>query len=339
MSAEALFCPKCGHRHPRDARYCGICGAPLAGQVAPSEGGAPPSPGPGLGVNFARGLGELIGETFAVYRKCFWPFVLIALVPNVVALLTPGLIDALLALASGFLYMLASGAAVHAVAQHYLGRPVSVSQCYRRAWHRVLSMAVVTVVIVLALLGSVVLMIVVVGIPLFFFLLVIWFFAVEGIMIEDRRLLAALGRSRELVKGSWWRVFSIGIAFVLIILGLSIGASIPSVILSIAAGILIFPVALIGRTVVYFDLRVRKEGYNLDVLSSEIGSQPGPTPSATLRIDSAKGLARGGPSYALHPARFFSRLRRAQNDIWCKARAARRSVVVEVCGRLQYAGR
>ena len=293
MSAEALFCPKCGHRHPRDARYCGICGAPLAGQVAPSEGGAPPSPGPGLGVNFARGLGELIGETFAVYRKCFWPFVLIALVPqvpNVVALLTPGLIDALLALASGFLYMLASGAAVHAVAQHYLGQPVDVRQCFRRAWHRVLSMAVVTVVIVLALLGSVVLMIVVVGIPLFFFLLVIWFFAVEAIMIEDRRLLAALRRSRDLVRGSWWRIFGIGIVFVLVILVLSVAVAVPTGILlisnpaiggllSIAAGILVFPVALIGRTLVYFDLRVRKEGYNLDALSSEIGSQPGPAPA------------------------------------------------------------
>jgi hypothetical protein len=241
----------------------------------------------------ARGLGELFGETFSVYRRNFWPFVLIGLIPqlpNIVTFVTPGLIDVLLALVSLLLSLLAGGAAVHAVAQHYLGQPVDVRQCFRRAWHRVLSMAVVTVVIVLALLGSVVLMIVVVGIPLFFFLLVIWFFAVEAIMIEDRRLLAALRRSRDLVRGSWWRIFGIGIVFVLVILVLSVAVAVPTGILlisnpaiggllSIAAGILVFPVALIGRTLVYFDLRVRKEGYNLDALSSEIGSQPGPAPA------------------------------------------------------------
>ena len=36
-------------------------------------------------------------------------------------------------------------------------------------------------------------------------------------------------------------------------------------------------------------------------------------------MSEAKGLAGGGSSYALHATRFFSRLRRAQNDtIWCK---------------------
>jgi hypothetical protein len=292
MSAEAVACLKCGHPNPQEARYCSICGSPMAGQVAPSEQGTPLSPGPGPSVIPARDLGELIGETFAVYRANFWPFALIALVPQVpvlVTLLTPTWLDVLLALVSLFLSILASGAAVHAVAQLYLGRPVDVSQCFKRAWHRVLSIVVVTVVTALALIGSVVLMIIVVGIPLFFFLLVVWFFAVEAIMIEDRRLLAALGRSRELVRGSWWRVFGIGVVFVLVLIGLSIVGLIPTAIiapssstagdfLATAVSVLVAPIFFIGRTLVYLDLRVRKEGYTLAALSSEVGPRPGPAP-------------------------------------------------------------
>ena len=40
-----------------------------------------------------------------------------------------------------------------------------------------------------------------------------------------------------------------------------------------AVSALILPVMLIGRTLVYLDLRVRKEGYRTDTLASEVQAQ------------------------------------------------------------------
>jgi hypothetical protein len=212
---------------------------------------------------------------------------LIALVPSVpqiVAVFIPGTATApavLLALASILLYIPAGGATVHAVAQRYLGRTIDVAECYRHAWWRVLSLFVAWLVITLALIGSLILWIILIGIPLFFYLQVVLFFAAEVIMIEGRGPIAALGRSRELVRGSWWRVFGIGAAFVLIFVALVISAALAAIIvgyfnltigsiLFAALNTLILPVMLVGRTLVYLDLRARKERYSLDALASDI---------------------------------------------------------------------
>ena len=45
-----------------------------------------------------------------------------------------------------FLYILASGAFVYAVAQRYLGRSIDVRESYRRAWLKVLSLVIASIV-------------------------------------------------------------------------------------------------------------------------------------------------------------------------------------------------
>ena len=181
-----------------------------------------------------------------------------------------------------FLSILAGGASVSAVVDQHLGRPIDVWGCYKRAWNRVLSLVVVFLVVSLALSGSAILMIIIVGIPLFFWLLVVWFYATEAIIIEGEDPISALGRSYGLVKGTWWRVFGIGVVFVLVLITLSIVGGIPALVvasinpvtgalLSAVVSSLILPVFLIGRTLVYFDLRARKERYTLEVLASEVG--------------------------------------------------------------------
>ena len=68
----------------------------------------------------------------------------------------------------------------------------------------------------LALLGAAVLILVLIGVPLFFYLVVIWFFFVECIMVENTGPMGALWRSRDLVRGSYWRVFMIGVVYVVL---------------------------------------------------------------------------------------------------------------------------
>jgi len=57
-------CPECGSIVPEDAKYCSSCGHIVAAQ-SKSASGIPP-----------RSLGDLISETFSVYRKSFWQFAL-----------------------------------------------------------------------------------------------------------------------------------------------------------------------------------------------------------------------------------------------------------------------
>ena len=101
-------------------------------------------------------------------------------------------------------------------------------------------------------------------------------------MIERQEPISALGRSKWLVDGSWWRVFGILIIFFLIAFGISI---VPSAIAGFISAFypligslliaviqtLVLPIGFIFSTLLYFDLRVGKEGYTLDRLASAMG--------------------------------------------------------------------
>jgi uncharacterized membrane protein YesL len=128
-------------------------------------------------------------------------------------------------------------------------------------------------------------MLVLIGIPLFFYVLIIWFFAVQAIVIENKSTFDALRRSHELVKGNWWRVFGIGVVFVLLGIALLIPAIIASVIVgfindvlsNVVLGVavaLVTPVMYIGSTLLYIDLRVRREGYGLQGLADDLARRP-----------------------------------------------------------------
>jgi hypothetical protein len=236
-----------------------------------------------------RDLGSLIGETFGVYGRSFWPFVSIAFlgqVPAVVAILTPELLSAALSLIGTFTSLLAGLALIHAVMQQYTGsRQVDVGECFSRALNRFIIALAAIIIFILVLIGSTILMIILVGIPILFYMLVIWFFHQQAIIVEHRGPIEALGRSRELVKGTWWRVFGIGTVFVLLLLALSL----PGVIVGLVFGIfndalgslvitltnlLVLPLLSVSATVVYIDLRVRKEGYDLETMAAELGPVP-----------------------------------------------------------------
>ena len=173
-----VTCPSCGRANPRGTRYCASCGLQLTDAAGVVEG-HPPEPPESPDRIPPRDVGELIGETFRVYRQSFWPFVLIALIPQApsVASVLAGLDSVpfilVLGLVGVFLSILAGGASVSAVVDQHLGRPIDVWGCYKRAWNRVLSLVVVFLVVSLALAGSGLLMIIIVGIPLFFWLLVV----------------------------------------------------------------------------------------------------------------------------------------------------------------------
>jgi len=122
-----------------------------------------------------------------------------------------------------------------------------------------------------------------------FFIVRLMFFP-QMVVLEGRGPLDALSRSRQLVRGSFWRVLgtviliSLLVQILVIIPGLIFGGIIGFVFsdpqdfaiqqsLSTLVGyitqILFLPVSIIAYTLLYYDLRVRKEGYDLQLLAQD----------------------------------------------------------------------
>ena len=289
-----MHCPQCGHENPDDAQFCGECGA------AQREGRREPGPHrpmesvDGSGDIPPRDLGQLIDATFKVYRKAVIPFFAIALIPQIPNMLSlafggtvedASLTETILALVSLLIGIVAGAASIFCLGQVLAGRNVDVMDCYGRALSVLLPLLAMTIIVSLALIGSAILMLVLIGIPLFFYVLVIWFFAVQAVVIENKSTFDALRRSHELVKGNWWRVFGIGVVFVLLGIALLIPAIVASVIVgfinavlsNVVLGVavaLVTPVLYIGSTLLYIDLRVRREDYDLQGLVDDLARRP-----------------------------------------------------------------
>ena len=286
-----MHCPQCGRESPDGARFCGGCGVDLRDHDPGPYEPAPAVSARGAGDIPPRSLGQLIEATFALYRRAAVPLFIIALVPQV-----PNMVNVVpdsgaalaLGLASFLLAVAATAAGISCVGRAMTGRSTDVLDCYGGAVNVLLPVLAVVVLVALALVGSVILMIIVIGIPLFFFLLVIWSFATHAVVIENRGVFNALGRSRELVRGNWWRVFGIGLVFMLIVFAVVLLIVLVSIIIDLlfnpgplaysilggVVGALLSPVYYIASTLLYIDLRVRKEGYDLQSLSADLTRRP-----------------------------------------------------------------
>jgi hypothetical protein len=117
--------------------------------------------------------------------------------------------------------------------------------------------------------------------------------AIPAVVLETGRSASgALSRSWELTRGSRWRIFGLGLTlFVLLyvpvvaISGLvawlipggaaaGFGPSSTATIVALAIGgvvqLFIYPLFYCVLTVTYYDLRVRKEGFDLELLASSL---------------------------------------------------------------------
>jgi len=136
---------------------------------------------------------------------------------------------------------------------------------------------------------------IILGISLFFF----FFLAIQACIVEDIPARAALKRSVFLAKGSRNRVLTVYILFVVINITMSLtllfvtgmlGASLHSVAGATAlnalgtfvAGVLTGPLATVAMSLVYYDERVRKEAFDLQLMMAALdGPQASAAASAT----------------------------------------------------------
>jgi hypothetical protein len=199
-----------------------------------------------------------------------------------------------------FTARLANGSVVWAVSELILGRQPGIMESIRTVWPKfarilIASIFIYGIAIVLTLLSLIPLL----GI-LFFFLLIYTLihvlFATQAVVIDDFQPWNALHRSGNLIKGRALKTSSTYFLVLIMILVISYGLQgglslidyflrmIPGLpialiigfsgLLMTLANIIIQPFAAIALTLLYYDLRVRKEGFDMVVLADEIAGLP-----------------------------------------------------------------
>jgi hypothetical protein len=202
-------------------------------------------------------------------------------------------ISLLLALIAG---VLATAACFKAVSDAYLGGRPDWRSSVRFALARIGPLLWLSLLgAVLNLLGL--LALVIPGIYLY----VAWSVATPALLAEDVRGRKALGRSWRLVRGRWWPTLgAVIVAFLLVLLAqIAIGAilggavaatgadddvtvALVSAVAGIIGGVVATPFQAAVSTLLYIDLRVRKEGLDVELLARAIAGDAEPGQGPTL---------------------------------------------------------
>ena len=179
-------------------------------------------------------------------------------------------------------------ACVKAISDAYLGRKPDTRDSLRFGLRRLLPV-IVLVVVRIVLNAFAFVLLIIPGI----FLYVAWSVSVQAVVIERRGPFRALGRSFWLIRRSWWRaaavllvaevvtvVVSALISGLLVAIALSGGnpsvgfTVLISTLAAIVSAVLLQPFSAAVSTVLYYDLRIRREGYDVEVMAEQLGISP-----------------------------------------------------------------
>jgi hypothetical protein len=198
-------------------------------------------------------------------------------------------------------YLLGTVACYRAIADTYLGRETSASASLRFAGSRLGATLWLTIVLALGLvLGF--LAFIVPGIWLY----IAWSVVYPVMLVEGTGGFAALKRSFKLVETRWWATAGrMAVAFILVGVVTAVGTalfvaptewivddtSFGGLMLEQAANLVVSlvttPFAAAVTTLVYFDLRVRKEGFDLALLAERMGGPAASGPAAASSVPSS----------------------------------------------------
>lgn len=180
--------------------------------------------------------------------------------------------------------VLVEGASLTVLAHHYRGEETDWKDSLRVGWGRFLPLIAATLLVSLGA-GFGLIFCLVPGV----FLFTMWAVTPAALVTERLGPFAAMGRSYQLVRGRFWPVLgAIVLAYLLYmianqIIGVITGVTtvlgslngeqisfLPSVIGSALVSIVAAPFLAAMITVIYFDLRVRKEGYDLELMAQDL---------------------------------------------------------------------
>jgi len=263
--------------------------------------------------------GELLDRTFSLYRSHFGLFLGIFALPHLfvlafqclgVVVKSPGnqLSDLLStffwSMGALFLTVIVSAASqaatVIAVSQVHLDRPASVADSFSRVKGEIVGVIGMTILIGLGVVAGLFALIVP-GI----ILAMMWSLAVPVKILENKGATDAMTRSADLTKGDRGRIFVIWLLFVVLSFGVGLLLRWP---LEMAAGVtsivglqrssrgwqaallvstfvsecLVGPLATIAFSLLYYDERVRKEAFDLQLMMTTLDASALPASPAQV---------------------------------------------------------
>jgi hypothetical protein len=185
--------------------------------------------------------------------------------------------------------MLCQAALIKNVSEAYLGNEITIGQAYRFALPKAVTLVLATICVGLVT-GLGFLLFVVPGV-----IFMLWFYlTTPAIVIEGHSATAGMTRSKALVAGNLGKVFAVGLLAFLIgfIIGLPLSylagfvgralfaenlvlRSFLIYLASTAGQILVTPINAAAFILLYYDLRIRKEGFDLQMLAQSMTSGQG----------------------------------------------------------------
>jgi hypothetical protein len=205
------------------------------------------------------------------------PYVIAELVflsdPARLAAITP-VASILYGLGIALVYALMSAVLVVCASQAYLGDPVDVGAAVRKALPR----------LHLVILGGIIRYVgIFFGVFTFFvlslYLMARWFAVTPVIVLERRGLGAAFSRSAALSSGRKWHILRtillVFVIYLMLAIGVQFAASlfrnlIVQAIISALFTILVYPVVAITEALLYFDTRIKAEGFDIELMTSAL---------------------------------------------------------------------
>ncbi len=250
--------------------------------------------------------GELLDRTFFLYRKHFTLFVGIVAIPHLLVLAIqvmqgvsiglPSVYSAVWTLLSYVAYMLAISAStagtVHAISNVHLDRPTSVTASLGAIRGMIFRIALITFAIYLGI-GLGLILLVIPGI----YLALKWSLAIPSAVVEDLGLRESTDRSGVLTEGDKGRIFVVYFLFVVLtyivtlvwetpLLGMfgfrvsqlhttmvpvwfTVGIAVGTFVTQCLVG----PLLTIALSLIYYDQRVRKEAFDLQLMMASVDGQ------------------------------------------------------------------
>ena len=205
------------------------------------------------------------------------------------------------------LFAAQSAALVHAAGRRYLGKDVAIGEAFKAGLAASPRLFIAGVLVFLAILGVWAVLVIaaalanqgilwalvfLAGIVATAFLGCSWLVAPVVVVVEKMGPIAALGRAWRLSSGNRWRIFGIQVLLFILNLVLSLliggifggiaatstqggpagqlGLSVVQSLVNLASTIIWAPVEWIAFTVLYYDLRVRKEAFDLQLAAEAL---------------------------------------------------------------------
>ncbi len=240
----------------------------------------------------ARTTTEIVDAAFSLYRQQPLLYILAAAagnVPNLVASLllqtgadrasvaTSG-VGLLVMILSIVMYGLMSAVVMQLGSRAYLGESMDLAGAIRAVWPRVGS--VIAAGIVRSFLYGIGLILLIVP---FFYFLARYFAVIPIIALEGKKQPAAFVRSNELSQGRKMHILSTLVLVWIIFFAVSIGAvalfslvaggsPVLSTLITTIITVAVYPILALTEMVLYYDTRIRAEGFDLERMAADLGS-------------------------------------------------------------------